>query len=269
MIKPDIDERVQYLDFIHELARVSGEAALPFFRNCQDVEDKPGKTGFDPVTRADREAEKVMRDMISQVYPGHNIKGEEFGFEDKNSDFTWILDPIDGTRSFIIGMPVWGTVIGLLWRGQAIAGGMSQPYIGEVFSGDGRSASLTSSQGKSILQTRSCELTSEAVMATTDPRLFETDADRSALKHLEGATRMSRYGGDCYFFAMLASGQIDIVVETGLADYDIAGLIPIVEGAGGVITTWEGGNAAAGGRVVAAGNRSLHEQATDILADGA
>ncbi len=267
MTVPDLNERAAYLEFIHELARVSGEAALPLFRNCCDVEDKPGKAGFDPVTEADRAAEQVMRERISKHYPAHNIKGEEFGFEDKGSDFTWVLDPIDGTRSFIIGMPVWGTIIGLLWQGQAIAGAMSQPYIGEVFSGDGQAANLLSSRGQSGLKVRNCQILSDAVLAATDPRMFEVETERRAFSALEAGTRMSRYGGDCYFYAMLASGQIDLVVETGLADYDIAGLIPIVEGAGGVITTWDGGNAAGGGRIVAAGCKALHAQAVARLMD--
>ena len=266
MTMPDRNERAAFLEFSHRLAHAAGAAALPLFRNCRDVEDKPGKTGFDPVTQADRDAEKAMREMISHQYPDHNIKGEEFGFSDNGSDYTWVLDPIDGTRSFIIGMPVWGTIIGLVWRGRAIAGAMSQPYIGEIFSGDGHQASLTSPLGKSKLKVRACGALSGAVLATTDPRLFETDADRTAFSRLEPQVLMSRYGGDCYFYAMLATGQIDLIVETGLADYDIAGLIPIVEGAGGVITTWEGKNAAAGGRIVAAGSMALHEQAMKLLA---
>lgn len=261
MTMPDRDQRAAFLDFSHQLAGAAGAAALPLFRNCDDVEDKPGKSGFDPVTQADRDAEQAMRQMISRTYPAHNIKGEEFGFEDKGSDFTWVLDPIDGTRSFIIGMPVWGTIIGLVWRGQAIAGAMSQPYNREIFSGDGTRASLTSPDGVRALKTRPCEKLSDAVLVTTDPRLFELEDERAAYLRIENRVRMSRYGGDCYFYAMLAAGQIDLIVETGLADYDIAGLIPIVEGAGGVITNWEGGNMAGGGRIIAAGSKTLHEQA--------
>ncbi len=265
MTMPYRAERAAFLEFSHELARAAGAAALPLFRNCQQVEDKPGKTGYDPVTQADRAAEQAMREMIRARYPSHNIKGEEFGFEDNGSDLTWVLDPIDGTRSFILGMPVWGTIIGLMWRGHAIAGVMSQPYIGEIFSGDGVEARLLTAQGETALKVRACEALEDAVLATTDPRLFEQADERAAFAALEPLVRMSRYGGDCYFYAMLAAGQIDLVVETGLADYDIAGLIPIVEGAGGIVTDWEGASAVGGGRIIAAGSAALHQQAMELL----
>jgi myo-inositol-1(or 4)-monophosphatase len=254
------------LEFARELAREAGKAALPYFRAGVAVDHKPGKGDFDPVTKADREAEQVMRAMIAREYPDHNIKGEEYGFEDKGSAFTWVLDPVDGTRSFIMGVPVWGTIVGLTFQGKAIAGVMSQPYTGEIFSGNGKVSRLTGPQGGRDLHVRPCRSLADAALATTDIRLFANASDARAYARLEEKVLLSRYGGDCYIYCMLAAGQIDLVVETGLADYDIAGLIPIVEGAGGIITNWEGGNAAGGGQVVAAGDADMHKQALAILA---
>ncbi len=265
MNPPDIKARKIYLDFAHKMAIAAANAALPYFRAGVEVDNKLGSGGFDPVTKADRNAEQVMREMIARTYPEHNIRGEEFGFDDKGSDFTWILDPIDGTRSFIMGIPLWGTVIGLAWRGGMIAGVVSQPFTGEIFSGEGQSAAMTGPHGNGALKTRRCKGLDEAVLATTDPRLFTNPGEYDAYKSLESKVRLARYGGDCYIYCMLAAGQIDLIVEADLADYDIAGLIPIVEGAGGIITTWKGGNAANGGRVVASGDAQLHEQVLEQL----
>ncbi len=257
--------RKNYLDFAREMAAAAAKAAMPWFRAGAVVDNKLGDGGFDPVTKADRQAEQVMREMIAQKYPEHNIRGEEFGFEDKGSDFTWILDPVDGTRSFIMGIPLWGTVIGLARGGEIIAGVVSQPFTGEVFSGDGRSAAMSSPHGNGKLKTRRCKNLDEAVLATTDPWLFANAAEAAAYKVIESKARLARYGGDCYIYCMLAAGQIDLIVESELADYDIAGLIPIVEGAGGIITSWQGGSAANGGSVVASGDARLHEKALELL----
>ncbi len=266
MSRSGIENKDPYLAFARELAQEAGKAALPYFRAGVAVDHKPGKGCFDPVTRADREAEQVMRAMIGREYPDHNIKGEEFGLEDKGSEFTWVLDPIDGTRSFIMGIPVWGTIVGLTHRGKAIAGVMCQPYSSEIFSGSGQESLLEAPKGNRNLKVRRCQSLDRAALATTDIRLFANAADARAYGRLEEKVLLSRYGGDCYIYCMLAAGQIDLVVETGLADYDIAGLIPIVEGAGGIITNWEGGNAVGGGRVVAAGDAQMHKQALAILA---
>ncbi|HHK74138.1 MAG TPA: histidinol-phosphatase, partial [Rhizobiales bacterium] len=168
------------LVFARQLAEAAGKAALPYFRAGVAVDHKPGKGDFDPVTRADREAEQVMRKMIAQRYPEHNIKGEEYGFEDRGSEFTWVLDPIDGTRSFIMGVPVWGTIVGLTCQGRAIGGVMSQPYTGEIFSGNGRSSQLTGPQGEQDLHVRACPSLEAAVLATTDIRLFANPSDAGA-----------------------------------------------------------------------------------------
>ncbi len=248
--------------FMDDLAAESGQAIQPFFRAAFGMDDKTRGVGaFDPVTEADRAAEVIMRGMIRRTFPTHGILGEEFGSENLSAEFVWVLDPIDGTRAFITGLPSWGTLIGLTRNGAPVLGLMHQPYLGERFSGDGAHARLRSPRGERTLRTRRGVSLDQALLATTDPRLFAEGAERAGFAAIESAVRMSRYGTDCYAYCMLAAGQIDLVVEAGLKPYDIVALIPIVEGAGGVITDWEGGPAAPGGRIVAAGDRTLHEAA--------
>ncbi|NEU11459.1 histidinol-phosphatase [Methylobacterium sp. BTF04] len=248
--------------FMDDLATESGQAILPFFRAAFGMDDKTrGAGAFDPVTEADRAAEVTMRGMIRRTFPTHGILGEEFGSENLSAECVWVLDPIDGTRAFVSGLPTWGTLIGLTRHTEPVLGLMHQPYLGERFSGDGASAHFRSARGERTLRTRRGVKLNEAVLATTDPRLF-ADGDESArFAAVEGSVRMSRYGTDCYAYCMLAAGQIDLVVEAGLKPYDIVALIPIIEGAGGVITAWDGGTASQGGRIVAAGDRALHEAA--------
>jgi myo-inositol-1(or 4)-monophosphatase len=176
-----------------------------------------------------------------------------------------VLDPIDGTKSFIAGMPVWGTLIALTRFGEPVFGMMHQPFIGERFTGDGGAARYRGPTGDRELRTRHCETLAEALMHTTSPLLMN-DADRAAFGRVESAVRLSRYGGDCYAYCMLAAGHIDLVIETGLKPYDVMGLIPIIAGAGGLITTWENGPAHAGGRIVAAGDARIHAAALALLA---
>ncbi|KQT90550.1 histidinol-phosphatase [Methylobacterium sp. Leaf466] len=252
--------------FMDDLAAQSGQAILPFFRAAFGMDDKTrGAGAFDPVTEADRAAELVLRKLIGKTFPTHGILGEEFGDERLESEYVWVLDPIDGTRAFVAGLPTWGTLIGLTRNGVPVRGLMHQPFLGESFSGDGGGARLRGPRGERILCTRRIADLSEALLATTDPRLFAPGEERERFATLEGRTRLLRYGTDCYAYCMLAAGQIDLVVEAGLKPYDIVALIPIVEGAGGVITTWDGGSAAGGGRIVAAGDRRLHEAALAIL----
>lgn len=249
--------------FIETLARQSGEAILPFFRTQLRVDDKDGQR-FDPVTEADRAAEIVIRRAINAAFPTHGILGEEFEAERPDAEYLWVVDPIDGTRSFICGLPVWGTLIGLMRSGEPAMGLMNQPYTGEMFIGDGGRAWLKGPRGRSDLQASQCKTLSDAYLMTTDPRLFR-DGESPAYARVESAVRLARYGTDCYAYAMLASGQVDLVIETGLKPYDIVALIPIIEGAGGVITTWEGQSAKDGGRVVAAATPELHGQALALL----
>jgi myo-inositol-1(or 4)-monophosphatase len=255
---------VDFEGFVERLATVAGEAVMPFFRTMIGVEDKGGLGKFDPVTAADRAGESAMRQLIKSTFPGHGIVGEEFGSENESAEYVWVLDPIDGTRGFITGLPTWGTLIGLLKGGVPVYGTMSQPFTKERFFGDGGSARCRGPHGERKLRTRACARLEDATLSSTSPRLF-AGTDLAAFEALEDRTRHTRFGGDCYAYCMLAAGQIDLVVEVGLKPYDIVALIPVIEGAGGVITDWEGGPAAAGGRVIAAGDRRIHAAAMDLL----
>jgi histidinol-phosphatase len=258
---------VDFAAFVDELATVSGEAILPFFRTALGVEDKSSAGGFDPVTTADRAAEMAMRNLIQSTFADHGIIGEEFGNERTDAEYVWVLDPIDGTKSFISGMPVWGTLIALTRMGEPVFGMVHQPFIGERFSGDGGAARYRGPAGDRELRVRPCESLRDAVLFTTSPLLMN-DEDRAGFERVEGAVRLSRYGGDCYAYCMLAAGHVDLVIETGLKPHDVVALIPIIAGAGGLITTWDGGPAERGGRVVAAGDRRVHEAAVAILMRG-
>jgi myo-inositol-1(or 4)-monophosphatase len=248
---------------VDQLATASGETIVPFFRTSLVVDNKKRDT-FDPVTAADRAAETAMRTLIRQNFPDHGIIGEEYGAERADAEFVWVLDPIDGTKSFISGMPTWGTLIGLMRFGEPVFGMMHQPFIRERFSGDGGGALYRGPGGKRDLHVRSCATLSEALLATTSPRLMNV-IDRAAFGRVEEAVKLSRYGGDCYAYCMLASGQNDLVIETELKPHDIVALIPIVTGAGGIITTWDNRPPQAGGRIVAAGDKRVHQAALDML----
>ena len=255
---------VALVDFLEELADSSGEAVLPFFRSQFFVIDKQAGGVFDPVTEADRAAELVIRKKITEHFPEHGILGEEFGSAHADREYVWVIDPIDGTRAFLCGLPVWGTLIGLTRNGSPTLGLMHQPYIGEKFIGDGSKSWVKGPQGRRMLQTRTTTELSDAIVMTTTPSLF-TGEKRAAYDRVERVAKLARYGTDCYAYAMLASGFVDLVIETGLQPYDIVALIPIIEGAGGVVTNWQGGSAAAGGDVIAAANRQLHERALKLL----
>ena len=255
---------IDFAAFVDELASVSGETIRPFFRTALGVENKSARGGFDPVTAADRAAEAAMRALIKKTFPAHGVVGEEFGPERPDAEYVWVLDPIDGTKSFICGMPAWGTLIALTRRGQPIYGMMHQPFTREHFVGDGTAAHYRGPAGDRALRARPCAALQDAVLLTTSP-LRMREADRNLFQRVEGAVRLSRYGGDCYAYCMLAAGHIDLVIETELKPYDVLPLIPIIEGAGGVITTWENGRPHEGGRVIAAGDRRLHRQALELL----
>src|SRR2546426_6596125 len=255
---------IDFSAFVNELAAVSGETILPFFRPMLSVEDKGRPGSFDPVTSADRAAETAMRTLIRRTFPDHGIIGEEYGDERAEAEYVWVLDPIDGTKSFISGMPAWGTLIALLRSGEPVFGMMSQPFIRERFSGDGGRAHYRGPAGERELRIRACSALSDAVLFTTSPLLMNP-TDRASFARVENRVRLSRYGGDCYAYCMLAAGHIDLVIETELKAYDVLPLIPIVTGAGGVLTAWDGGSAVSGGRIVAAGDRRAHAAALKLL----
>ena len=261
---------IDFVNFVEELARASGEAILPFFRTALGAQDKSRGGVFDPVTEADRAAETVMRRMINASFPTHGVIGEEFGAQREDAEYVWVLDPIDGTKSFISGMPVWGTLIGLQHRGAPVYGLMHQPFTRERFSGDCASALWRGIGAKDEptqrkLRTRACASLAEATLMTTHPALL-AEGTLEPFRRVEEKVRLSRYGGDCYAYCMLASGHVDLVIESGLKPYDVVALVPIVEGAGGVITCWDGSSAAKGGAIIAAGDRRTHEQALKLLA---
>jgi myo-inositol-1(or 4)-monophosphatase len=228
------------------------------------VQNKSSCSAFDPVTEADRAAETVMRALIRKTFPAHGIIGEEFGEDKPDAAYVWVLDPIDGTKSFIAGMPNWGTLIGLLKEGEPVYGMMHQPFIGERFTGDGAVARYRGPAGERKLSARNCKAVKDAILFTTSPLLMNEE-ERERFRRVEQAAQLSRYGGDCYAYCMVAAGHIDLVIEAGLNRYDIMPLIPIVEGAGGVVTTWDGGPAKDGGRIIAAGDKRVHEQALALL----
>ena len=255
---------VDFEAFVGELATVSGDAIRPFFRTSLGIEDKGGGGAFDPVTAADRAAEQAMRALIREKFPAHGIIGEEFGSERGDAEFVWVLDPIDGTKSFISGMPAWGTLIALTRSGRPVFGMVHQPFIGERFTGDGLAAAYRGPAGNRALMVRPCPAIADAILYTTSPRLMNA-VDRAAFARVEEAVRLSRYGGDCYSYCMLAAGHVDLVIKTELKRHDVAALIPIISGAGGIVTTWNGGVPEAGGRIVAAGDRRTHAAALALL----
>jgi len=255
---------IDFSAFVNELASVSGETILPFFRTALSVEDKGRPGSFDPVTAADHAAETAMRTLIRRTFPDHGIIGEEYGKERSDSEYVWVLDPIDGTKSFISGMPVWGTLIALLRSGEPVFGMMNQPFMRERFSGDGGKAQYRGPAGTRDLRVRACAALADAVLFTTSPLLM-TATERESFVRIEQRVRLSRYGGDCYAYCMLAAGHVDLVIEAGLKPYDVLPLLPIIAGAGGVVTTWDGGKPHAGGRIIAAGDKSVHAAALEVL----
>ncbi|NLH81833.1 MAG: histidinol-phosphatase [Phyllobacteriaceae bacterium] len=250
--------------FLDRLADAAGAAVMPHFRSRLAVENKLSGDAFDPVTVADRAVEAAMRGLIAAECPEHGILGEEYGSERLDAEHVWVLDPIDGTRSFITGLPVWGTLIGLKRHGRPALGMMAQPFTGERFAGDGRRAWYKGPEGDRALATRACERIEDAVLFTTTPALF-TATERPAYDRVESRVRLARYGIDCYAYCMVAAGFADVVIEAGLQPYDIVALIPVVEGAGGVVTSWTGGTAVEGGRVVASGDPRLHDEVLRLL----
>ncbi|MEJ5021295.1 histidinol-phosphatase [Ochrobactrum vermis] len=252
--------------FFSEVAAAAAAETLPRFRQLTEIDNKYS-VGFDPVTEADRAAERAIRAVIAGAFPNHGILGEEYGPENIDRSHVWVIDPIDGTRAFISGLPVWGTLVGLTIDGDAKAGMMSQPFTGELFYSDGNGAYLVRGGGEGTprrLSVRKNAALADATMFTTTPALFKGES-RKGFDRLEGAVRLSRYGVDCYAFAMLASGFADIVVEAGLQPYDIVALIPLIEQAGGVVTQRDGSPAEKGGDVVAAASPELHRAVLDLL----
>jgi myo-inositol-1(or 4)-monophosphatase len=259
-ITTDAYERdAAFAEFALQAARDAGAAILPHFRAPIDVEDKGGAHGYDPVTEADRAAEAVIRDAVLRRYPDHGIEGEEHGRQPGTSPYTWVIDPIDGTRSFILGQLHWATLIALNDGVRPVVGVTHQPFVDESFVAASGIAEWRRGGRSRPLRVRRCLRVEDAIVATTDPRHFSSERQSAAYAAATAGARLVRYGGDCYCYTQLAMGLVDIVIETGLQPYDIQALIPLIENAGGVISNWEGGRCDAGGDVLACGDHQLHE----------
>lgn len=250
----------EYESFAIELAAAAAQATLPFFRADNAEENKAGPGAFDPVTEADRGAETAIRRLIAARYPDHGVIGEEFGEDRPDADHVWILDPVDGTRAFIAGLPLWTTLIALRTEGRPTVGVIAQPYLDELFLGGPSGAVLIRGDSTRPLRVRPCKALTDAVIATTAPEIF-TAPELGAWTQVMAAARLARYGCDAYAYAMLALGRIDMVAETGLKIWDWSALIPVIEAAGGEVTDWRGGPVNGDGRILAAGDVRIRDQA--------
>ncbi len=251
-------------NFAVALARASETEILPYFRRNTAIDVKP-HVDWDPVTEGDRAGERMIRKMIEERFPDHGINGEEYGIKPGKSGFTWVLDPIDGTRSFVSGMPTWATLIGLYFEGKPMVGVMNQPFVGDMFYGNPNGAWNNYRGTIEQIKTRKGMTVASAAAGTTAPELYRNDADQTAFQNLRQKVKLMRYGGDAYFFAVLAAGHMDLALDAGLQAYDIAALIPIIEGAGGAVGSWNGSVPSKGGNVICAGSEKLLREAIEVM----
>jgi myo-inositol-1(or 4)-monophosphatase len=262
-----VDEKM--IAFANRLADASGAVIRPFFRQRIDVAHKPGVHAFDPVTEADKGAERAIRAIIDRDRPQDGILGEEYGEKAAGlsaNKWRWVLDPVDGTRGFITGRHEWGSLIALEHDEVPVLGILDQPVLGERFIGvNGRSV-LVQGETRTVLKVRECAELKDAIVCVTDPFSYFTEKQAVAFDRVSKAARMTRYSGDCYLFAALTLGFVDIIIEAGFKRWDVAALIPLVEGAGGIITSWDGGDCSDGATILACGDRRIHEQAMKLLA---
>lgn len=234
------------------------------FRTRMNIDNKQAD-GFDPVTEADRAAETAIREVIAAKFPDHAIVGEEWENKLTDSPFTWIIDPIDGTRAYVSGVPVWGTLIGVTHNGQAIAGIMDQPFTGETYIATDGVAELIHNDNTTRLSVSTTTSLEDTTLFTTDMALFAAPGQLAAFEAIKAKARLTRYSCDCYAYALLAAGHVDLIIEPSMNTYDIAALVPIIEAAGGVVSTWDGNNAADGGNIIAAATPQLRDAALKIL----
>ncbi|MHA7871342.1 MAG: histidinol-phosphatase [Hyphococcus sp.] len=258
--------------FAMDLARAARQETLPRFRNDASVVDKVSKNaGFDPVTDADREGERVMRAMIAERFPDHGVIGEEFGAHNRDARWRWVLDPVDGTRAFICGMPTWTTLIALEQEGDPVLGVIDQPYTDDCWIAAGGETAFSRGGAVSVCRTSGVTDIAKVRLSTTDPRAdsYFGEGPARAFSRLAGAARVARFSMDAYAYALLASGELDIVVETSLQHHDYAALKPVIEGAGGIITNWRGGAVGSddSGETLAAATPELHAAAMALLRD--
>ena len=248
----------------HVLADAARSVILPHFRGVGLETDNKYDVGFDPVTEADRAAERAMRDILHRERPDDAILGEEYGASEGTSGLTWVLDPIDGTRGFISGTPTWGVLIAVTDAQGPIYGMIDQPFIAERFEGAANLAEVAGPTGTHRLRTRAYRPLSETTVFTTFPQVG-TSEDAAGFTAVADNARLVRYGMDCYAYALVALGQVDLVIEAELAPYDICAPIAVVQAAGGIATDWKGNPAHQGGRVIAAANARIHAEALEIL----
>ena len=258
--------RLAELDaFLVELNRAAAAAILPLFRGDHGLINKLDQ-GFDPVTEADKGAERALRALITRRYPDHGVIGEEYGEDRPDAEWVWVLDPIDGTRAFIAGLPLWCTLIGLRFQGAPVLGSIGQSYLGELYIGHAGGSRLMSRGRATPLKVRACPRLTDAIIATTDPEGCFTAAELGAWRQVRAASRLARLGCDAYAYAMVAAGTLDLVVEAGLQSWDIEAAIPVIAGAGGLTTDWRGEPVGhQGGQVAIAGDRACLEQALALL----
>ena len=257
------DARLAELDgFLLELNRAAARIILPLFRGDHGLENKAGAGAFDPVTQADTGAEAEIRWLISTRYPEHGVIGEEYGEDRPDAEFVWVLDPVDGTRSFVAGLPLWTTLIGLRCEGRPVLGSIGQPWLDEVFIGNAKGSRLVTQDGERPLAARRGVKLREAIIASTDPEACFDAAEFGAWTRLRSSVRLVRLGCDAYAYAMVAAGAIDVVVEAGLRPWDVEAAIPVIEGAGGRITDWRGEPIGQhGGQMAIAGDTALLDEA--------
>ncbi|MFI5335344.1 MAG: histidinol-phosphatase [Opitutales bacterium] len=250
-----------YRSFLHELARASGDFIRPLFgRHDVAVELKADHT---PVTLADRGAEELMRRMTRKCFPGHGLLGEELGPEHTDAEFVWVLDPVDGTKSFITGVPLWGTLIGLLHRGEPVLGCIHQPVLGQLMIGDGTTTTLNGAP----VRCRPTVRLADATLLTCDWLSPAALGRQGGFDRLAHSCRLCRTWGDAYAYLLLASGWADVVVDPVMNPWDIAALVPVIRGAGGVISDWTGGPAWPAQSTVAAATPELHAATLASLKD--
>lgn len=248
----------------HELADAAREATLLHFRAASLSAETKEVARFDPVTVADRLSEEHMRAILARRRPDDAILGEEFGPRHGTSGLTWVLDPIDGTRGYLSGTPTWGVLISVADDTGPIYGLIDQPYIRERFEGGFGIARVVGPSGEARLSCRPARPLAEAILFSTFPEVG-TEAEASAFRRVSARARLTRYGTDCYAYALVAAGMIDLVVEAGLQAYDVQAPIAVIEAAGGIVTDWQGGPCAQGGQILAAANRSIHAEALALL----
>lgn len=261
-------DRLARLDaFLIDLNRAAAAVILPLFRADHGMENKTeGAGAYDPVTEADKGAERAIRSLVSEYFPDHGVIGEEYGEDRPDADFVWVLDPVDGTRAFVAGLPLWTTLIALRFEGEPVLGSIGQSFIGELFIGHTGGSRLIAHGRETPLQVRPCPLLTEAVIATTDPECCFNGAELGAWRQVRAAARLARTGCDAYAYAMVAAGKMDLVIEAGLKSWDVEAAVPVLAGAGGLVTDWKGAPIGRdGGQMAVAGDRRCLEEALVAL----